>query len=290
MKILFYRNTRGIGDLAMMMKSVELTKQKYAKAQIDIACQFPRLIRDIPYIDNLFSIMEYENCNLNNFYDVIINQSKPCAEYESKVQPNIVKNRIELFCDNASFALKKAHYAGIEWDGLPQLLWINQKQRQIASRIVQNSSGNRVPIGIFWRSAESWRDWYKIHKLILALSKNPQYAIFCFDSDRRLDISNIYNIVKYPLDRVIGLVSQMGLIVSVDTLGIHLAGGLNIPILGIFGPTDPKIRLGGYVNASWMPIKCKTHPCWYKPCRKLTCFRKMSVLKTYDKIKQLLEK
>lgn len=290
MKILFYRQTKGIGDLAMMMKSVEVVRQAYPKAIIDIACRYQDLIRHHPVIDGLLNVTEYKKVDLMLSYDVVIDQSKPCAEYEAKHQPNITRNRIEIFCNNASTILRDSGYKGIEWDGTCQTLWIDGKDRTWANMLVRNASEGKLPIGIFWRSAEEWRDWKYIIHFVQMLALDSRFAIFCFDGKMKIPVGGIHQFVGYPLNKVNALVSCMRLIFSMDTVGIHIAGGLNVPILAVFGPTDPKIRLESYANAHWLPVKCRHHPCWYKPCRKLSCLRKIKPRDVYQKIEILLGK
>ena len=101
-------------------------------------------------------------------------------------------------------------------------------------------------------------------------------------------IEKINHIINYPLNQVLSLVSRMRLIIAPDTAGIHLAGGVGVPILGVFGPTDPIIRLGNYQKATWMPINCKKHPCWYSTCKKKNCLRKISARDVYKKVCEIV--
>jgi len=287
-RILFYRETPGIGDVAMMMRSIELTRLKHPTAIIDVACNYIDLIYKHPALDGYLDVKEYALIDLTKSYDILINQSSPCAAYEVKHQPLIAKNRIEIFCDNASEVLQQHGYEGIQWDGLPQTLWVTSVDMQWAKNLVKNAGEGKIPLGFFWRCAEPWRDWPGMFHLMALLALEKHLALFCFDNNQKAPVEGVHQMVGYSLNKVSALVSCMRLIVSVDTAGIHLAGGLKVPILAIFGPTDPKIRLESYYRAHWMPICCRDHPCWYKPCKNLSCFKRIKAKQVYEKIMRII--
>jgi heptosyltransferase II len=68
------------------------------------------------------------------------------------------------------------------------------------------------------------------------------------------------------LRQLLGLISQAALFVSNDSGPMHLANGLRVPVVGIFGPTDPDVT-GPFERPS--SVVKKEAPCW--PCTYRKC-------------------
>ncbi len=68
------------------------------------------------------------------------------------------------------------------------------------------------------------------------------------------------------LPQVLGLISQAALFISNDSGPMHLANALGVPVVGIFGPTDPEVT-GPFEQPSRF-VK-KEVPCW--PCAYRKC-------------------
>ncbi|MHC4395657.1 MAG: glycosyltransferase family 9 protein [Planctomycetota bacterium] len=279
-RILFQRTDGRIGDLAIMIRSVELTRLRYPEAQIFVQCLYPKLIEAHPAIDKIYEV----GADIPEV-DFAINQNKVCGEYEFNI-PVIAKTRHQIFCDNVAEILDDDN---LRWDGLPQTLWVDRKLYSWANETIMNASQGRIPVGVFWRAATDYRSWKGMNKLISLLSKD--FAVFCFDDKKQLNIrKRIHQFVGFSLDLVLALVSQLRFIVSNDSAGAHLAGGLGIPLWGMFGPTDPLLRIGMYHQAQWMSILCPKHPCWYNPCKKLLCFKEQKANKIFRQLKEIIPK
>ena len=63
------------------------------------------------------------------------------------------------------------------------------------------------------------------------------------------------------------LLQEMDLCVTVDSGPMHMAAALNVPVLALFGPTDP-VKTGPYGDAHRV-IAAERAACW--PCRKRIC-------------------
>ena len=64
------------------------------------------------------------------------------------------------------------------------------------------------------------------------------------------------------------LIEQMSCTISADSGVLHMAGAVGTPVVGVFGPTDAKMRMGMYLGSAvdcHRLIDCA--PCWYNfPC------------------------
>jgi heptosyltransferase-2 len=85
---------------------------------------------------------------------------------------------------------------------------------------------------------------------------------------------------RTTLAQLLGLISQAALVVSNDTGPMHLANALHVPVVGIFGPTDPAVT-GPFEQPS--SVVKKDVPCW--PCFYRQCpydHRCMTMMETTD--------
>lgn len=71
---------------------------------------------------------------------------------------------------------------------------------------------------------------------------------------------------KTSLRRLLGVISQSALFVTNDSGPMHMANALRVPVVAIFGPTDPKIT-GPFHQPS--TVLKKDVPCW--PCLYRSC-------------------
>ena len=76
---------------------------------------------------------------------------------------------------------------------------------------------------------------------------------------------------------------------GIDSGVMHMASCLDIPVVGLFGPTDP-FYVGPQNKRSIVvreeSMECV--PCYLKNCKHRDCMKKMDVSKVFDACKQLL--
>jgi len=77
-----------------------------------------------------------------------------------------------------------------------------------------------------------------------------------------LDNAPINLVGKTTLPELLGIISQASAFVSNDTGPAHLANALRVPVVAIFGPTDPHITAPFHQPST--VIKKENIPCW--PC------------------------
>lgn len=71
---------------------------------------------------------------------------------------------------------------------------------------------------------------------------------------------------KTTLRELIGVMSLADLLVTNDTGPMHLANALRLPVVAIFGPTDPRVTRPWHEPYKILhnPVVC--WPCWYREC------------------------
>jgi lipopolysaccharide heptosyltransferase II len=71
---------------------------------------------------------------------------------------------------------------------------------------------------------------------------------------------------KTDLPQLIGLISRAHLFVSNDSGPMHLANALGVPVVGIFGPTDPAVTGPFEQPAAVVQKEVPCWPCYYRKC------------------------
>ncbi len=86
------------------------------------------------------------------------------------------------------------------------------------------------------------------------------------------------------------IVHKLDLLLCPDSGLAPLAGAIGTKVLGLFGPTNPMMRLSSYdADWVWLEKTCKECPCWYIfPCGGSKCIDAITPRMILDKIKRML--
>ncbi len=107
--------------------------------------------------------------------------------------------------------------------------------------------------------------------------------------DREKDIDVLDLTGKTDLAILCSVIKEASLFVGIDSGVMHMASSLDIPVVGLFGPTYP-FYVGPQNKRSIVvreeSMECV--PCYLKKCRHWDCMRKLDVDKVFDACKQLL--
>ena len=110
------------------------------------------------------------------------------------------------------------------------------------------------------------------------------------DKDAKMD--SIVNLAgKTNLVDLCQLLKRASLFVGVDSGIMHLASSLDIPVVGIFGPTDPS--LVGPQNKKSVVVQKKEMecvPCDLKRCEERGCLTGLDVKEVFDSCEQVLSR
>ncbi len=110
---------------------------------------------------------------------------------------------------------------------------------------------------------------------------------------RRLESLGLVNLVgKLALRQLPVLLRRMKLVIGNDSSLIHLAAGVETPVLAIFGPTEPKATgpypfTGHSVRRTELPCS----PCGQRTCRNpiyLECLHTISVSSVLDAMQDMM--
>ncbi len=175
--------------------------------------------------------------------------------------------------------------------------WAEETLRQL--NIPANSLIIGLNPGSFYGSAKRWPEEYfasLANKFITEL--NAKLLLFGSKNEvpiakKLLSLTNrpIFNFVgKTSLRQLIALISKCSLFVTNDSGPMHIANALRIPVVAIFGPTNPE-RTGPFHHPYRIIQKKVTcFPCKYRDCPlDHKCMRIISVNEVFEISKGFLQ-
>lgn len=287
--IVVYRGIGGIGDAVMITGAVHGLRREYGSDIIIIVATIPYcapIFYYNPDVDYIVDSTKFDRISKSNIIygsgkdicrkvfesvgSIFISLSHecPCAIYESSNEPNIHKSRQELFARACDIKYRKGQCK----------VYTNDEELEHASKYIPYDKY----IVFQSSSANSTRDLPKYHcnsltSILSSRLATKGYGLVSLLPGR--NHKNIIHITNTSLRHIISIVSKADMLVGIDSMGIHVAGALDVPIYGIFGPTNPAMRLSDYNNAAWYKgySKCKRQPCWYHPCIFRQCMKRISM-------------
>ena len=286
MHILVWRNVGGVGDI--LMQSAIARELKIVYPDSYIVYQVPEKYLAIPkhnsYVDEAQIV---ENPFVEGTYDKTVKLSNPCPAsiYELTREPNVARDRIDLFLN----------MAGIKTKNKELVYEIKNHERKKAVEFLRkNKALDKIKIGFELRSIEKRRDWTEWKKLAELIHKNIKNSkIFIFDHDKHMTWKDkrVVDVCGSSIEDVAAIIEKLDLIIGPDSGLLHLAGAVGTKILGLFGPTNPMMRLNTYKNADWICLTkkyCKGF-CWYNyPCGDSKCMKLISPVMILEKVKKML--
>ena len=155
------------------------------------------------------------------------------------------------------------------------------------------------------RLAKAWQKEKFVQLMLLLKEKYGLSAVLVGGMDNQDYNSEIIRILEKnyrekhiePLDLTgkIGLASLCSVIkgaslfVGIDSGVMHMASCLDIPVVGLFGPTDPFYV--GPQNKKSIVVREESMecvPCYLKDCKHRDCMKKLRVSKVFNACKELL--
>ena len=93
----------------------------------------------------------------------------------------------------------------------------------------------------------------------------------------------------FTIPEVLALIAASGLLISGDTFALQAACALDIPVVALFGPTNPK-RNGPFRErdrTAETPMDCR--PCWKRDCPTSACMSGISAAHVAKLVREVLE-
>ncbi len=151
--------------------------------------------------------------------------------------------------------------------------WEERKFGELIVRLKAKYDLDPVLVG-----SESDQD---VHRRVIEMIK---------EADQKDEVREVFDLSgKISLLELCYILKTASLFVGVDSGLMHLASALDIPVVGIFGPTDPFYV--GPLNKRSAVVReegLDCMPCYLKGCEERTCLKKLEVEKVFQSCEQVL--
>ncbi|MGY3052498.1 ADP-heptose:LPS heptosyltransferase [Pedobacter sp. UYEF25] len=136
-----------------------------------------------------------------------------------------------------------------------KLLKDQKKLPKTAENLFKNTAFKKIGISPFAQHKYKMYSLEKMEQVITELEK-MQLEIFIFGGGQteqgiaqhwESDYTNIHNLIgQFTLEEELAIISNIDLMLSMDSSGMHLASLVGIPVISIWGPTHPYAGFLGY--------------------------------------------
>jgi len=167
--------------------------------------------------------------------------------------------RTEMFAELLD--VKKIDYS-TDWKLHPLHSW---RTAALAKLKEAGLSDKKVDYIAVQTTADGWsRMWPKprwVEFVELALSAGYEVALLSDKQDFDVPAGAINLTGKLSIEEYAGVIAECAIFVGPDSSGIHLAGSMDVPGIGLFGSVDPSLRIAHYDSVSAIVGKEKCVPC-----------------------------
>ena len=141
-------------------------------------------------------------------------------------------------------------------------------------------------VGVQPRTDEAYRDVPHMRQIVEALAQHASVLVFGSLCRRTPGNPRVIQVQGLDLRQSFALASGCDVLVTPDSAFFHLAGALDLPCVGLFGPTDGRVRGQDYPRARILDARrtLRCVPCWRNevmPCA-LTGLRPSACLGEID--------
>jgi ADP-heptose:LPS heptosyltransferase len=310
-KILVARQIGGIGDVLSMSCVYRGLREKFPSASIELvtsplygAGALYEIAQHNPFIDKIHHVDPYAGCPertrmvWGKFYkdcppleefqlwknaDMTFDLNTPCVDYEWEAMhtpEGIQKPRYEIWCDFCE-VVPSTYFPVYEF-----------KEGEIEqARALLDSMGLKKPIIVAVNANDEKRAVPKEKLLgVIRILQSRGYEVVTLDGTFKFN--DVPGIVGQRFSQVMAIMSLGSVCVSGDSGLLHVAGTVGTPIVGIFGPTDPDMRMKLYQGSAIDGRRfAACSPCWYvygcltkgnllynpNPAYQITCMKKIPV-------------
>jgi len=266
-----YRSKGGLGDIIMTTPVIEEVKNRYPKSQITYACpkEFMQIMESNPFIDNLVHFKARET---QTPYDIVINLTTDCIQYELKKGMGCGLNRPEIFIRSCGMSF--------EYTPSPKV-YLTKSEIELAKHEVDGLPIG-PKIGIVLTSYAPVRQWHKFEELREKLiDEYPNATVLEIAKGKPKGWNGgkykgkVYPVFGRSLRELAALMNECDVVISPDTGPAHISSSLRVPTIWLFTHIDGKVRTKNYRDVhviQSIPSEChsKGRPCWYEiPCSKV---------------------
>src|SRR5262245_4711927 len=184
----------------------------------------------------------------------------PAARHESLAAPDIKANRIELFA--RGLGIRGSHLKAM--DRRPRYTVSEAEQAWRDRFFARHGLAGTLVVGVQPRTDERYRDLPHMRQIIDALAKQARVLVFGHVTTTDAPSPGVIEVTGLDLRKSFALAGGCDVLVAPDSVFFHVAGALDLPCVGLFGPTDGRVRGQDYPRARILDARrtLRCIPCW----------------------------
>lgn len=157
-----------------------------------------------------------------------------------------------------------------DWRLHPPERWLDDSRAILAEHGVREAD---TVIGLQVDSKGASRIWPKARWVeFVGRARKYHYQVALLSDQRMNNVpSGAINLTgKLSIEEYVGVIALCSVFVGPDSSGVHIAGAMDIPAVGLFGSVDPYLRVNHYQSVRVIVGKAKCVPCndWMNACCK----------------------
>lgn len=255
------------GDALITANVIRCIKKKYPTLKINCITPHPELVQLDPSIDS-FNQRETFYSFDSTYWELIVRKEK---------KENILAHNLGRI--------------GIDEHEYRARFYLSEEEREWAKQLTEKFP--KPVIAICTRSKEKVKNWPHDHWVELINSISPDFSIIQVGDDKEPELEKVIRFAgKHTVRESAAILSHSDLFIGPDSLLMHIANGLGIPSVILFGGSRP-VQCLGYdqnINLSSSP-HCS--PCWihdgFETCdHQVQCMNEISKENVLDAITSLL--
>jgi len=271
-KLMAWR-TGGVGDILFINPVLRYLKKKYPTCHLRFASACKESLENVPEVNELYSMpfdaALLKDCDYHLMFQGII---------EGQSEESKRTHAVDLFFS----------YFGIDSTHLPvedkkPKLFFNQVEMEWLSRTLKNIgiTDKDFVVGIQMESSSPLRNYpkEKLKAIVDFLLREENTKIVMIGSDQHTILGQWYksnkpNVIvatNYNVRQSITLAFRYNLIIAPDSFMVQIAGALDKPLIGLYGPFPSEVRMKYFKNAIGFDPKVACSPCYEHDFR--SCIR-----------------
>ena len=299
----FLFRSGGIGDVMFILPLIKYLKKNYkVKIKMGTSPMYSSILENNPYIDTVvqmpFKVKELESSDHHLMFEGVIEDTPAKAQ---------ILHAVDLFLEEGGVNFKEISSE----EKIPYLYLKNSETKKIEKEIKELRIDHAAKkIGFQIESSSPIRT-FPLDKMIVVMKKliEKGYVAFVFGGKRQertgeylreifLEEKNFVNLITgdRSLRDSIVYTSQMDIFIAPDSSFIHIAGGLGVSVVGLYGCFPSLLRMRYYKNAIGIDCGVGCAPSFihgHSPCSKgfpSPCFSVISVDDILNAVNHLLGK
>ena len=255
------------GDALITANVIRCLKLKYPNLRINCITPHDELIKFDPSIESLNSPETFYSFD-SSYWELIVRKE----DRENVIAHNMNRLAIKEFTYKSKF-------------------FLSSEEKEWAKNKIPRAS--KPIIAICTRSKETVKNWPSENWSEIISKIHDRYSIVQLGDSTELKLDRTTRFAgKYTMRQSAAILSHANLFIGPDSLLMHVANGLDIPSIIIFGGSRP-IKCLGYPENENIASTPHCSPCWihqgYESCQhNIKCMSNIETTKIISKIERII--